>query len=94
MIPGWILAIIIPFFLVVGIVIGFIFTRLLIKKYMDKNPPINEDVIRTLYQEMGRKPSERQIQNMLQTINEKSQAPLAERSQQFTKRFQNKTKRR
>lgn len=59
---------------------------------LEKNPPINEDVIRTLYQQIGRKPSERQIQNMLISLkNKNTRAATTSNSQKntnFTQRFQ------
>ena len=38
------------------------------KKQLRKNPPINEKMIRAMYMEMGRKPSETQIKRIMASI--------------------------
>ena len=43
--------------LIVGAIIGFFAARYMFKKQLQKNPPINEKMIRAMYMEMGRKPS-------------------------------------
>ena len=43
------------FGLIVGLVIGFIVARTMMKRYMKKNPPINEEMIKGLMMQMGRK---------------------------------------
>ncbi len=55
--------------LVIGLVIGFLLARHLMKKYMAENPPINEKMIETLMSGMGRKPSQKQINQMMREIN-------------------------
>lgn len=65
MIPWWILLIILPIFLIVGVLLGFFVTRYFIKQQIEKNPPVNEDMIRAIYSQMGRKPSEKQIKSVL-----------------------------
>lgn len=55
--------------LVVGGVLGFIIARKLIKKELKKNPPINEKMIRAMYSQMGRKPSEAQIRAIMNSVN-------------------------
>lgn len=55
--------------LVIGLVIGFIVARKLMKKYLTENPPINEKMIETLMSGMGRKPSQKQINQMMREIN-------------------------
>lgn len=55
--------------LLVGAVIGFFLARHYLKKYMEKNPPINEDMIKALMLQMGRKPSQKQINQMLNSMN-------------------------
>ena len=44
--------------LIVGLIAGFFASRYFFKKQLQKNPPINEKMIRAMYMEMGRKPSE------------------------------------
>ena len=50
------------------IVIGFFVARLLMKKYMKKNPPINEEMIKGLMMQMGRKPNQKQINQMMKNM--------------------------
>ena len=54
--------------LVVGAVAGFFGARFLFKKQLEKNPPINEGMIRALYQSVGRKPSEADIQRTMNAV--------------------------
>ena len=54
--------------LVLGIIIGFFVARYMFKKQLRKNPPINEKMIRAMYMEMGRKPSETQIKRIMASI--------------------------
>lgn len=55
--------------LLVGGVVGFIIARKLIKKELEKNPPINENMIRAMFMQMGRKPSEAQIRAVMNSMN-------------------------
>ena len=54
--------------LVVGAVAGFFGARWFFKKQLEKNPPINEGMIRALYQSVGRKPSEADIQRTMNAV--------------------------
>ena len=56
------------FGLVVGLVIGFFGARAFMKSYMKKNPPINEDMIKALMMQMGRKPNQKQINQMMKAM--------------------------
>ena len=42
--------------------------ELLLKKELKENPPINEKMIRAMYMEMGRKPSEAQIKRIMASV--------------------------
>ncbi|WP_249030349.1 YneF family protein [Tannockella kyphosi] len=55
--------------IVVGLIIGFFAARYFFKKQMRENPPINEKMIRAMFMEMGRKPSEVQIKRILSSVN-------------------------
>lgn len=55
--------------LVGGGVGGFFLARFLIKKEMQKNPPINEKMIRVMFKQMGRTPSEKQIREIMKNMN-------------------------
>ena len=41
--------------LIVGLIAGFFASRYFFKKQLQKNPPINEKMIRAMYMEMGTK---------------------------------------
>lgn len=54
----------------VGALAGFWFARKYIEKQMKENPPINEKMIRALFMQMGRKPSEVQIKQIMASMNQ------------------------
>ena len=54
--------------LVVGLIVGFFLARWFFKRQLEKNPPINEAMIRALYQSVGRKPSEADIQRTMAAV--------------------------
>lgn len=54
--------------LILGAVIGFFVARKVTEKYLKKNPPINEDMIKTLMMQMGRKPNQKQINQMMKAM--------------------------
>ena len=55
---------------VVGGIAGFFISRYVFKKQLKKNPPINEKMIRALYMQMGRKPSEAQVRAAMKAMNQ------------------------
>lgn len=55
--------------LIGGGVAGFFLARFLIKKEMQKNPPINEKMIRVMFKQMGRTPSEKQVREIMKSMN-------------------------
>ncbi len=55
--------------LVVGGGLGFYFTRKRFEKELKENPPINEKMIRAMFLQMGRKPSEAQIRQIMKSVN-------------------------
>ena len=54
--------------IVIGAVIGFFLARHFMQKYIKDNPPINEDMIKTLMMQMGRKPNQKQINQMMKSM--------------------------
>ena len=48
-------------FLIAGLIIGYFISMKIMKRQLKKNPPISKDTIRMIYQQVGRKPSESQI---------------------------------
>ena len=53
----------------VGGVAGFFISRKVFKNYLEKNPPINENMIRAMMSQMGRKPSEKQVKQVMAAMN-------------------------
>ncbi len=54
--------------LLLGGVIGFFITRYIFQKQLKENPPINEKMIRVMFQQMGRTASEAQIRAIMKNI--------------------------
>lgn len=61
--------------LLVGLVGGFFGARRYMENYLRNNPPITEEMLRTMMLQMGQKPSSRKLHQMMQTM--KSQARKA-----------------
>lgn len=57
------------FGLIVGGVIGFFVARSYMQKYFKKNPPINEQMIKMMMSQMGRTPSQKQVNQMMKMMN-------------------------
>ena len=55
--------------ILIGAVIGFFLARFFMKKYLKQNPPINEDMIKALMMQMGRKPNQKQINQMMKSMS-------------------------
>lgn len=58
--------------LLVGGGLGFYISQRYTKKYLEENPPVNEKMIRLMFQQMGRTPSEKQVRQVLQSMNIKN----------------------
>ena len=69
-IPVWQFVMFIILALIGGLVAGFFGARFLMKKELQKNPPINEKMIRAMFLQMGRKPSEKEIKRVVNAMNE------------------------
>ena len=55
--------------LVIGGIIGFFVSRKFMEKYLKKNPPINEQMIKVMMSQMGRTPTQKQINQMMKAMN-------------------------
>ncbi len=55
--------------MIAGGLIGFFVTRKIFANQLKKNPPINEKMIRAMFMQMGRKPSETQIKQVMNSMN-------------------------
>lgn len=64
----WLVLIIVGSILVGGVV-GFIIARVVFKRYLEKNPPITEAMIRAMMSQMGRTPSEKQVRQVMASMN-------------------------
>lgn len=65
---GWTLFIVLA--LIVGFIAGFFVARKVFTSYIEKNPPVNEKMIRTMFQQMGRTPSEKQVRQVMASMNQ------------------------
>ncbi|MFA6755142.1 MAG: YneF family protein [Bacilli bacterium] len=65
---AWVVPVFILVGVVVGAIIGFFVARYFLKKQIEKNPPINEKMIRAMFMQMGRKPSESQIRAVMNSM--------------------------
>ena len=65
---SWIAVVVVA--LVVGLVVGFVLARYFLKKQLQKNPPITEKMVRTMFAQMGRKPSEKQVREIMRNMNQ------------------------
>lgn len=59
--------------LLAGGAIGFFVSRHVFTKYLEKNPPVNEKMIRVMMQQMGRTPSEKQVRQIMASMNQQKQ---------------------
>lgn len=55
--------------LIVGLVVGFFGARTFMKKYLKKNPPINEKMVKAMMMQMGRTPSQKQVNQVMKAMN-------------------------
>ncbi|OEH94066.1 YneF family protein [Bacillus solimangrovi] len=55
--------------LIAGIAIGFFAARKYMENYLQKNPPINEQMLRVMMMQMGQKPSQKKINQMMNSMN-------------------------
>ena len=54
--------------ILIGVAIGFFIAKKVMTNYLKKNPPINEEMIKALMMQMGRKPSQKQINQMMKSM--------------------------
>jgi len=54
--------------LVIGIVAGFLIAKKVFTKQLKENPPINEEMIKTLMRGMGRNPSQKQVNQLMKQM--------------------------
>ena len=56
--------------LLIGGIVGFFLARRFFTRYLEKNPPVNEKMIRAMMQQMGRTPSEKQVRQVMASMNQ------------------------
>ena len=54
----------------IGAIVIFFLTRKYFEKQLKENPPINEKMVRAMFMQMGRKPSEAQIRSVMKSMNQ------------------------
>ena len=54
--------------IIIGGISGFFLARNYMKKYMKQNPPINEQMIKAMMTQMGRTPSQKQVNQMMKSM--------------------------
>ena len=54
--------------LLIGVAIGFFIARKYMESYLKKNPPINEDMLKIMMIQMGQKPSQKKITQMMKAM--------------------------
>ena len=57
------------FGLIVGAVIGFFLAKFFMQRYLKKNPPINEQMIKVMMSQMGRTPTQKQVNQIMKSMN-------------------------
>ncbi|PEX83694.1 YneF family protein [Bacillus cereus] len=55
--------------LVAGVALGFFIARKYMMNYLEKNPPINEQMLKMMMMQMGQKPSQKKINQMMSAMN-------------------------
>ena len=54
--------------LIVGLIAGFLIAKHMVKKQLKDNPPISEEMIKTLMRGMGRQPSQKQVNQLMKQM--------------------------
>lgn len=65
---GWIDVLYLVIGIIIGLVSGFFISKRLFTKQLKENPPINEEMIKTLMRGMGRNPSQKQVNQLMKQM--------------------------
>ncbi|WP_077617915.1 YneF family protein [Bacillus sinesaloumensis] len=65
----WLAILLIVVALLGGVALGFFIARKYMMSYLKKNPPINEQMLKVMMMQMGQKPSQKKINQMLKAMN-------------------------
>jgi uncharacterized protein YneF (UPF0154 family) len=85
----WQFVLIVVFVLLATAIATFFLVRKLFEKELKKNPPVSEAMIRAMFQQMGRTPSEKQVRAVMESMNdanEKEEAKKKEKAELEAKR--------
>lgn len=66
----WIWILIVVVALIAGVVLGFFGARTYMKKYLKDNPPINQDQLKAMMLQMGQKPSQKKLNQMMNAMKQ------------------------
>lgn len=66
----WQFIIILVVELLIVAIATFFITRKILSNQLKKNPPINENQIRAMLQQMGQSPSEKRVRQIMKAMNE------------------------
>lgn len=54
--------------LIVGTLVGFFGGRSIMKKYIEENSQVNEEMIRAMFMQMGMKPNQKKINKVMKAM--------------------------
>ena len=64
----WVVILVGVLALLAGVALGFFIARKYMMNYLKKNPPINEQMLRIMMMQMGMKPSQKKINQMMKAM--------------------------
>ena len=65
----WVVVLVGVLALVAGVALGFFIARKYMMNYLQKNPPINEQMLKMMMMQMGQKPSQKKINQMMSAMS-------------------------
>ncbi|PGZ93495.1 hypothetical protein COE51_23845 [Bacillus pseudomycoides] len=65
----WVVVLVGVLALLAGVALGFFIARKYMMNYLQKNPPINEQMLKMMMMQMGQKPSQKKINQMMSAMN-------------------------
>lgn len=68
----WVVVLVGILALAAGVALGFFIARKYMMDYLKKNPPINEQMLKMMMMQMGQKPSQKKINQMMQAMNKQT----------------------
>ncbi|ARD49377.1 hypothetical protein SporoP37_15045 [Sporosarcina sp. P37] len=71
----WLAIVLIVVALIGGVALGFFIARKYMMNYLKENPPINEQMLRMMMMQMGQKPSQKKINQMMAQMNKVQDKP-------------------